>query len=1196
MGRGAARRTRGLRAGMARLLVGGLVGTTVVVAALDVGAGVSHAALQTDIVGPFGSGHFGDDVEVLSNGNVVVLDPGFDLGSIDDVGAAYLYNGATHQLISSLIGSQLNDSVGSGGAVEVGDSNVVISSPSWDRGIAADAGAVTWINGTSGLNGSVSEANSVVGTHASDSVGSQPVTALPVTKNYVVAAPRWHAGIVKDVGAVRWADGNSGVIGDLNPSNSLVGSQEADSVGDVTALTNGNYVVSAIGWSNAAVAASVGSVTWGNGADAGARTIGAVTAANSLIGATPNDLIGISGIDPLTNGNYVVSSFLWHRGAVAGAGAVTWGNGAGGTVGAVTIGNSLVGAFTNDFVGLYDVKPLTNGNYVVSSAGWDNGPGAVDAGAVTFRNGSAALGPIGGDITVNNSLIGSTAGDAVGAAGLTPLSNGNYVVASYVWQTALGVNVGAATWGSGTAGIHGPITNANSLIGSVDNDMVSSGGVTALSNGNYVVSSPSWNGVAVAAGAVTWGNGSDAGPRTVGIVTTGNSLVGDQASDKVGDRGVLVLSSGNYVVRSASWHADRGAATFGLGAVTGGVHGTVSAVNSLVGATANDAVGAFDAAALTNGNYVILSPAWNAPGAADAGAATWGSGTVGVSGLVDSTNSLTGARPSDQIGSAVVALPDGTYVVTTGSYVNASQTLRVGVVTLGKIGGTRGLITGASNLVGTNENGISEVVDRFAADGSIVVGRGESDIVTFLHPDATPPLFAAPPPAVTAIAAPGTNSTVVTYSLPAAVEDVGTAVVTCTPPSGSVFPVGTTTVSCTATNTEGMTATTSFSVTVIIGTDYVPFAPARLADTRVDGATVDGQFAGGGPRDAGSTLVLPVAGRGGVPVDAVAVTLNVTVTDPAADGFLTVFPCGSAQPTASNVNYRAGVTIPNAVITKVGAGASVCFFAQQPLNLVVDVNGAFPAGTSFSPINPARVLDTRAGAATIDGVQQGGGAPTPGSITTVLIAGRAGVPKDAAAAVLNVTVTEPASSGYATVYPCGTTPPTASNLNYTPGLTIPNLVVTKLGPGGTICIYSQASTHLIVDVGGYLPASTTFVSFLPGRLLDTRPGASTVDGQSAGAGLQPAGTVTRVHVPGRSGVPAGAATAALNVTVTDPTGAGYVTVYACGIDPPLASNLNFVSGQTIANAVLTQIGTGGDICLYNSQPTHLITDITGYYP
>ena len=57
-----------------------------------------------------------------------------------------------------------------------------------------------------------------------------------------------------------------------------------------------------------------------------------------------------------------------------------------------------------------------------------------------------------------------------------------------------------------------------------------------------------------------------------------------------------------------------------------------------------------------------------------------------------------------------------------------------------------------------------------------------------------------------------------------------------------------------------------------------------------------------------------------------------------------------------------------------------------------------------------------------------------------------------------------------------------------------------------------------------------------------------------------------------------------------------MTVYPCGIVPPLASNLNLVSGQTIPNAVTVQIGSGGDVRLCNSQPTQLIADVAGHFP
>src|ERR1700692_4901979 len=87
---------------------------------------------------------------------------------------------------------------------------------------------------------------------------------------------------------------------------------------------------------------------------------------------------------------------------------------------------------------------------------------------------------------------------------------------------------------------------------------------------------------------------------------------------------------------------------------------------------------------------------------------------------------------------------------------------------------------------------------------------------------------------------------------------------------------------------------------------------------------------------------LTVAGRGGVPVDAEAVVLNVTVTEALGPGFVTVYPCGSERPTASNLNYVVGSTMPNAVIAKVGANGQVCLYTLAPVHLIVDVNGYFP--------------------------------------------------------------------------------------------------------------------------------------------------------------------------------------------------------------------------------------------------------------
>src|SRR5262249_6240507 len=103
---------------------------------------------------------------------------------------------------------------------------------------------------------------------------------------------------------------------------------------------------------------------------------------------------------------------------------------------------------------------------------------------------------------------------------------GNYVVASLNWDNGAVVNAGASTWGSGTTGVSGAVSAANSLVGSTAGDFV--GSVTALTSGNYVVRSPNWDNGAVAnAGAATWGSGTTG---VSGVVSATNSLVGTTAS------------------------------------------------------------------------------------------------------------------------------------------------------------------------------------------------------------------------------------------------------------------------------------------------------------------------------------------------------------------------------------------------------------------------------------------------------------------------------------------------------------------------------------------------------------------------------------------------------------------------------------------------------------------------------------------
>ncbi len=151
------------------------------------------------------------------------------------------------------------------------------------------------------------------------------------------------------------------------------------------------------------------------------------------------------------------------------------------------------------------VVALSTGNVVITSPFDD--AGGIDAGAVYLFNGATGA--------LISTLTGSTADDNVGLDGVMALTNGNYVVSSKFWD-GVAVDVGAVTWGDGTTGIAGVVSASNSLVGSTINDNVGLSGVTALTNGDYVVSSKFWDGGAVDVGAVTWGNGTTG---TVGVVS-----------------------------------------------------------------------------------------------------------------------------------------------------------------------------------------------------------------------------------------------------------------------------------------------------------------------------------------------------------------------------------------------------------------------------------------------------------------------------------------------------------------------------------------------------------------------------------------------------------------------------------------------------------------------------------------------------
>ena len=238
---------------------------------------------------------------------------------------------------------------------------------------------------------------------------------------------------------------------------------------------------------------------------------------------------------------------------------------------------------------------------------------------------------------------------------------------------------------------------------------------------------------------------------------------------------------------------------------------------------------------------------------------------------------------------------------------------------------------------------------------------------------------------------------------------------------------------------------------------------------------------------------------------------------------------------------------------------------------------------------PVRLLDTR-GSGNKVGKTDGTG--TPYELT---VAGVSGVPSTGVAAVaLNVTVVDgeaPDVGGYATVYPCGTRPD-SSNLNFVNGQTVPNAVVAPLSNAGKVCFYVYGKAHLLADVSGYFTAGFTALS-APTRLLDTRGSGNKV-GKTDGTG-----TAYELTVAGSSGLPAAGTlgTVAMNVTVVDGEATdvgGYVTVYPCGTRPN-SSNLNFVNGQTVPNAVIASVSNAGKVCFDVYGKAHLLVDVAGYF-
>ena len=621
---------------------------------------------QFNLIDPdagLGSG-FGTLVVQLSNGTVLVTKPGDTVGGAVGAGSIFYFNPTTGALLAAFQGSHAGDAVGSLG--------------------------VTFLNYTNWYNYYY--------------LGTTSTLVNDPTKAYVISSPSWNNG----AGAITWVAADSTVSGILSSSNSLVGSTTGDTVGanngynNLYLLPNDNYLVLSPNWSNGKGAATFGT--------ASATLTGIVSSSNSLVGSTinltsglynvlPGDNVGSGAVLMLANNNFLLLSPSWN----AQAGAVTFGTETGGmATGVLSASNSLVGAtgsqayvttdtlngnshsnayFGGDQVGnYYDIFPLANGSYVVTSPNWDR-----DRGAVTLGNGTTG---ISGTVSTANSLTGTTPGIGTGGQGVNSYNGSTYYTSDYGWR------------------------------GDYGGDQLGSGGVTVLANGNFVIASPNWN---KGDGAVTFLPGSTTALGTGGslaTVTSANSLVGSHQStlswdgaedanfsggDSIGS--LTALANSNYVVASQSWNGTMGAVTLmdgtnghvvvGSGGTTGE---TVSASNSLVGSSGGDYVGGITPLAGSS-NFVVSSPDWSS----GRGEVTRVDGTTGLAGAVSSSNSLVGTTPyqsatlgADEVGSSIVTLANGNWII-----VSPDWSMTKGAVTFELAGAIpTGNISIANSLVG----------------------------------------------------------------------------------------------------------------------------------------------------------------------------------------------------------------------------------------------------------------------------------------------------------------------------------------------------------------------------------------------------------------------------------------------------------------------------------------------------------------
>jgi Arylsulfotransferase (ASST) len=242
--------------------------------------------------------------------------------------------------------------------------------------------------------------------------------------------------------------------------------------------------------------------------------------------------------------------------------------------------------------------------------------------------------------------------------------------------------------------------------------------------------------------------------------------------------------------------------------------------------------------------------------------------------------------------------------------------------------------------------------------------------------------------------------------------------------------------------------------------------------------------------------------------------------------------------------------------------------------------------SGFTPMSPIRLIDTR------DGTGGPSGVLGIGCVLRIDTSSITDIPAGADALSLSVTSVDAPQLGFLTVFPCGGSRPGTSNINTRIGVAAANNVVAALDSTRAVCIYASAVTHLVVDLFGWYGSSgMQYVDIAPVRALDTRFGP-TPTGVTVGRVLANTPLVLPMAA---SWVPGEAEAVLVNLTVASSLGPGYLVAYPCGTAPPLASNVNFLTGEDRAGSTMVGLGPDGSLCLLSNVDVHMVVDVNGYF-